>query len=143
MVTWRDVNFHLDFDIYNSLDEALSDKNAWQYCNGHDPNIGFPRDCGPGSRVPDQWTSLIHEGKNHYRWSVQLQAGTTITTTTSSASLAYTKIESGNTVFLSTSSGPGNMIDIDGTRVQSRAVSWGSWQAITILAASAQVILFI
>merc|ERR1711920_1050068 len=84
MVTWRDTNFHVDFDIYSTLEDAIADQNPWQWCNGHDPNIGFPRDCGPASRVPSQWNSLTRGGKSQYTWSVQLQTSTTSTTRSTS-----------------------------------------------------------
>merc|ERR1711959_184583 len=39
--------FHEDFDIYSSYDDAVADRNPWQYCNGDDKGVGFPRDCDP------------------------------------------------------------------------------------------------
>ena len=37
--TWRDYDFHNSFDIYSTFDDAQSDKNAWQRCNGQDPGV--------------------------------------------------------------------------------------------------------
>lgn len=42
-----------DFKLYSSYKDALDDNNTWTYCN-YD-HVGFPRDCGPTRRVPDQW----------------------------------------------------------------------------------------
>merc|ERR1719409_948350 len=46
--TWsvRDGNvFHEDFDIFSSYEDAVADLNPWQFCNGDDKGVGFPRDC--------------------------------------------------------------------------------------------------
>jgi len=76
MVTWRgDLNFHKDFDLYSSLEDALAGKNAWKHCNGNDRNIGFPRDCGPNRYIPWTWTSLKRRGgREHYKWSALVKA---------------------------------------------------------------------
>jgi len=69
LVTWRgDVGFHSDFDIYPSLTDAKHGTNPWAFCNGNDPGIGFPRDCGPWA-VGHQWNSLTRGGRASYRWS--------------------------------------------------------------------------
>lgn len=72
LVTWRgDIGFHEDFDIYSSYSDAVSDQNAWQFCNGNDKGIGFPHDCGPKSKTDHQWTSLAHvHSQTDYRFSV-------------------------------------------------------------------------
>jgi hypothetical protein len=72
LVTWRgDVGFHVDFDIYSTLQDALNDQNAFQFCNGNDPGIGFPRDCGPTGYIPYTWTSLSNGAtRKHYEYSV-------------------------------------------------------------------------
>ena len=60
----------MDFDLYSSLEDARNDRSPWQFCNGNDIGIGFPRDCGrigPGS---GEWTSFTLGGKNNYRYSV-------------------------------------------------------------------------
>lgn len=50
--------FHIDFDLYSSLEDASNDRNEWQFCNFNDPGVGFPRECGPVTSVPVQWISL-------------------------------------------------------------------------------------
>jgi len=60
---WAKQNnqFHTDFDIYPSLEDARAGTNAWQFCNFADepqPNhftVGFPRDCGPTVYQPHIW----------------------------------------------------------------------------------------
>eukprot|EP00808_Paulinella_micropora_P003999 g18775.t1 len=43
---------------YSTLAHALAGTNSWQYFNGDDPGIGFPRDSGPTGKVDFQWNSL-------------------------------------------------------------------------------------
>jgi len=79
MVTWSDTDnrMHEDFDIYSTLEDALTDVNAWTFCNYNDyrHKIGFPRDCGPNGYVSWQWNSLQHGGtKKNIRYSVILEA---------------------------------------------------------------------
>jgi hypothetical protein len=56
-----DNEFHTDFDIYSSVDDARSGSNPWTFCNFSDqpqPNhftVGFPRDCGPTGYQPHIW----------------------------------------------------------------------------------------
>jgi hypothetical protein len=47
--------FHKDFDIFSSYEDALADKNAWQYCNGDDMGVGFPRDCAAKNHTNWRW----------------------------------------------------------------------------------------
>ena len=71
LVTWHgDVGFHTDFDIYSSLNDALNDENAFQFCNGNDPGIGFPRDCGPTASIGFLWTSLTRGGQTNFEYAV-------------------------------------------------------------------------
>jgi hypothetical protein len=58
---WFSTNnqFHVDFDLYSSYGDALTDTNPWQFCNFDDPRVGFPRDCGPTVRVNSNWNSFI------------------------------------------------------------------------------------
>mmetsp|Transcript_86552 Transcript_86552/g.258306 ORF Transcript_86552/g.258306 Transcript_86552/m.258306 type:complete len:461 (-) Transcript_86552:92-1474(-) len=89
LVTWRgDVGFHSDFDIYPTLEDALAGTNFFQFCNGNDQGIGFPRDCGPLGPIGNQWTSLTKGGRRHYSYSVYAPklsgaAGSTEASTTS------------------------------------------------------------
>eukprot|EP00929_Paragymnodinium_shiwhaense_P081617 TRINITY_DN4275_c0_g1_i6.p1 TRINITY_DN4275_c0_g1~~TRINITY_DN4275_c0_g1_i6.p1 ORF type:complete len:319 (+),score=63.51 TRINITY_DN4275_c0_g1_i6:57-1013(+) len=73
LVTWRDDNFHTDFDIYSTLDDATANTNAWTSCNADDAGIGFPRDCGPSAAVGGQWTSLTRGGQADYAFYVHEQ----------------------------------------------------------------------
>jgi len=47
--------FHKDFDIFNSFEDALADKDPWQYCNGDDYGVGFPRDCAAHRHTIYRW----------------------------------------------------------------------------------------
>ena len=47
-----------DFNLYSTLSDALSDTNAWTFCNYDDTtlNIAAFRDCGPSQSNGGQWT---------------------------------------------------------------------------------------
>jgi len=47
--------FHKDFDIFSSYEDALADKNPWKYCNGDDMGVGFPRDCAEKNHTVWRW----------------------------------------------------------------------------------------
>ena len=49
IVTWSSTNnlLHRDFELYSTFQDAVNDKNPWQYCNYNDRGEAFPRDCGP------------------------------------------------------------------------------------------------
>jgi len=49
--------FHEDFELYSSKEDADNNENAWTYCNFNDGRVGFPRDCGPTSKINNQWNS--------------------------------------------------------------------------------------
>jgi hypothetical protein len=44
-----------DFEIYDDEMHARGGVGQWGYCNGDDPDVGYPRDCG-------------RYGKTNYRW---------------------------------------------------------------------------
>jgi hypothetical protein len=44
-----------DFNLYSNINDTLRKKNAWTYCNYNDPDVGFPRDCGPRGYVAYRW----------------------------------------------------------------------------------------
>ncbi len=50
-----------DFELYNTLGDALNAQNKWTFCNydnaGACGGVGFPRDCGPTGSVVGQWNS--------------------------------------------------------------------------------------
>jgi len=58
--------FHKDFDIYSSFEEAEKDENRWLFCNGDDKGVGFPRDCGATKKKIWRWFAFpktsTHEG---------------------------------------------------------------------------------
>eukprot|EP00808_Paulinella_micropora_P003087 g64155.t1 len=53
---------NVDFGLYSSLSDALANVNPWQFCNGDDPGVGFPRDCGPQAASSWQFNSLTRGG---------------------------------------------------------------------------------
>jgi len=59
--TWRDApsnKLDVDFEIFSSLDDLLNDENQWIFCNYNDPDVAYPRDCGPRGSVGNQWFSM-------------------------------------------------------------------------------------
>ena len=58
--TWANSDNVLgtDFEIYSSLDDLKSGSNKWSYCNYNDPDVGFPRDCGPNGYIANTWFSF-------------------------------------------------------------------------------------
>jgi len=57
---WRNDEgneFHKDFELYSSIDDAKAESNEWTFCNFNYGGIGFPRDCGPTGRIDCQWNS--------------------------------------------------------------------------------------
>ena len=38
---------HEDFDIYSTLEDAISDSNPWSQCEFGSAGTGFPGECGP------------------------------------------------------------------------------------------------
>lgn len=59
IVTWRgDSGFHTTFDLFSSLEDALNRQNPWTFCNGNDPTVAFPRDCGANGYVPMNWNGF-------------------------------------------------------------------------------------
>jgi hypothetical protein len=47
--------FQQDFDIFDSYEDALADQNAWNWCNGDDRGVGFPRDCASQKKTNFRW----------------------------------------------------------------------------------------
>merc|ERR1711904_97319 len=47
--------FHKDFDIYSSYEDAVEDRDPWMFCNGDDKGVGFPRDCGHSKKTVWKW----------------------------------------------------------------------------------------
>ena len=58
--TWANSDNVLgtDFEIYSSLDDLKSGSNKWSFCNYNDPDVGFPRDCGPNGHIANTWFSF-------------------------------------------------------------------------------------
>eukprot|EP01084_Bolivina_argentea_P203496 347560_1 len=67
MKLWRSAEniINTDFKMYSTLQDAVNDVNAWQYCNYDDVanNIGAFRDCGAYGYVPGQWCSTTTGSK--------------------------------------------------------------------------------
>ena len=74
MNNWFDENnvLGVDFALYSSHLDAYLDTNRWTFCNYNDPNIGFPRDCGPTRKINNQWNSYYRSGgtANHHAFMV-------------------------------------------------------------------------
>ena len=49
-----------DFDLYNTLHDALRNQNAWQFC-GYRQNIGFPGICGEDAENQVDYQSVNNE----------------------------------------------------------------------------------
>ena len=60
--------FHVDYDLYSTIDDAINNKGAWKFCNFNDPGIGFPRDCGINRPVGNQWQSKDRGNKKTWAW---------------------------------------------------------------------------
>ena len=58
--------FKVDFNLFSTYEDALSDSNAWNFCNFNIPMIGFPRDCGPTGRVHNQYNAFIETPGRHH-----------------------------------------------------------------------------
>jgi hypothetical protein len=70
MVTWVSDGYKTKWNLFSTLSDAQAGTNAWAFCNGDDPAIGFPRDCGPTSAIGGMWNSLTRGGQSSYRFSV-------------------------------------------------------------------------
>jgi len=69
-------NRGVDFNLFSTYEDAISNSNPWLYCNYHE-SIGFPRDCGPYSYVGSQWNSYVKgmpsdPAANSHEWYVEL-----------------------------------------------------------------------
>ena len=64
MNNWFSANnrLNVDFSLHSNYLDAYYGTNGWTFCNYDDPNIGFPRDCGPHGRVNSQWNSYNRGG---------------------------------------------------------------------------------
>lgn len=56
-----DNEFHVDFDIYGTIENARADEDKWESCSfSDDPNpphvgVGYPRDCTPRPDMTSFW----------------------------------------------------------------------------------------
>jgi hypothetical protein len=64
--TWGSAGnlLNVDFGLFSSYEDAVSGKNPWKFCNYNDPDVGFPRDCGPSGHVSYQWNTA--QGSRHW-----------------------------------------------------------------------------
>jgi hypothetical protein len=67
--------FNVDFKLYSSVLDAEQDKNPWKFCNGDDPGVGFPRDCGPTGNVPSKWIAKNSRRKCGASQTITLKIG--------------------------------------------------------------------
>merc|ERR1719453_362536 len=78
----QDNQFHSDFDIYPSLEDARAGTNPWQFCNFADepqPNhftVGFPRDCGPQVYQPHIWFHATRASGTQTQGYFEIYTGT-------------------------------------------------------------------
>ena len=73
---------NVDFKLFNNLNDAKNDTNAWTYCNFNDDGVGFPRDCGVSGNtissgpLPGRWISYYPGetvGNMPFFWRVILE----------------------------------------------------------------------
>jgi len=69
-------NRGVDFNLFSTYEDAISNSNPWLYCNYHE-SVGFPRDCGPYNYVGSQWNSYVKgmpsdPAANSHEWYVEL-----------------------------------------------------------------------
>lgn len=51
--------FNVDFKLYSTYNDAITDQNSWTYCGGFgETDHGFPGTCGPTEAVDDQWINM-------------------------------------------------------------------------------------
>lgn len=68
----KDNRLGVDFNLYSTMDDALAERNPWKFCNYDDPNVGFPRDCGPSHHIPFRWNAMDSNGRvtrGNPRWN--------------------------------------------------------------------------
>ncbi len=80
--TWSDKNnkFHIDFELFSNIHDAVIDKDPWKSCNFNDNGIGFSRDCGPNENSGGDWISIncdnngnnckYNRGKNNWKFTL-------------------------------------------------------------------------
>jgi len=51
-------NYHQqDWNLFSTYEDAINDINPWEWINGNDWHVGFPRDSGPKYRVNSNWNT--------------------------------------------------------------------------------------
>jgi len=65
-----------DFNLFSSFQDAKDNKNPWKYCNYNSGGIGFPRECGPTSRVTYEWNSMMKGGESDFVFYLYTGDGT-------------------------------------------------------------------
>ena len=53
-----DNKLNVDFELYSSEADLALRQAQWSFCNYDDPDVGFPRDCGPTSWIANRWFSM-------------------------------------------------------------------------------------
>jgi len=65
---------NVDFQLFSSYSDALSNLNPWQFCDYNNPNYGFPLDCGPTGSTGGMWNSYVPGytwGAYHHQFYVE------------------------------------------------------------------------
>ena len=57
----------INFDLYDTYEDALAQTDKWTFCNFDDAGIGFPRDCGKGGKHDGTWNSINRDTGAIYR----------------------------------------------------------------------------
>jgi hypothetical protein len=58
--TWSssDNIINQDFELFSNSEDMRNGVSQWSFCNYDDPDVGFPRDCGPSGGIPYIWFSM-------------------------------------------------------------------------------------
>jgi hypothetical protein len=75
LYTWASASnlLGVDFKLYESYSDLLTDTSAWQFCNYDSGGVGAFRDCGPTGFVPYHWNGFQRDnGILDYEFDVLL-----------------------------------------------------------------------
>jgi hypothetical protein len=78
--------FGLDFSLHSTYEAALAGTAPWQFCDGDQPGVGFPRNCRPaadGAAVRSQWSHGSSAGTQP-NYAFFIDSGLSSTNTTAS-----------------------------------------------------------
>ena len=68
--TWvnEDNMLGQNFELYDTLDDAILDSGAWEFCNYNNPDVGFPRDCGKYKMEENRWFTMPSGEPQYTDW---------------------------------------------------------------------------